>query len=107
MNNFDPTTLPPVIASYLERPATEQFAAAARVVDEGIERRGTDAIAEWLSTTASEFTFTSEFTGQQQVDADRWIVRAHLEGNFPGGVVDLLYRFTVAGERIGDLVIAP
>ena len=30
-----------------------------------------------------------------------------LEGDFPGGVVDLDYRFTVDGDRIAELVIAP
>jgi hypothetical protein len=31
----------------------------------------------------------------------------HLEGNFPGGVVDLAYRFTMDGDLIAQLVIAP
>ena len=30
-----------------------------------------------------------------------------LEGNFPGGVADLNFRFTLAGDRIAELVIAP
>jgi hypothetical protein len=31
----------------------------------------------------------------------------HLEGSFPGGVVDLAYRFTMDGDLIAELVIAP
>jgi hypothetical protein len=31
----------------------------------------------------------------------------HLEGNFPGGVVDLRYRFVVVDDLISELVIAP
>jgi hypothetical protein len=30
-----------------------------------------------------------------------------LEGDFPGGVAELDYRFTVDGDRITELVIAP
>ena len=107
MSIFTPDSLPPVIARYLEQPGAELFAADARVLDEGIERHGIEAIREWRSTTASAYSYTTTYTGQEQVDADRWVVRAHLEGDFPGGVVDLLYRFTIAGDRITDLAIAP
>jgi len=34
-------------------------------------------------------------------------VRQHLEGDFPGGEVDLHYRFTLSGASIGGLVIEP
>ena len=30
-----------------------------------------------------------------------------LEGDFPGGVVDLRYQFVLAYDRISELVIAP
>jgi hypothetical protein len=33
--------------------------------------------------------------------------RNRLEGNFPGNVVDLRYEFTLAGDRISALTIAP
>ena len=36
-----------------------------------------------------------------------WIVVNHLEGDFPGGVVDLRYRFVMTGDLIAELVIAP
>jgi len=36
-----------------------------------------------------------------------WLVRNRLEGNFPGGVVDLGYRFVLVEGLIADLVIAP
>jgi hypothetical protein len=32
-------------------------------------------------------------------------VRTHVEGNFPGGVADLRYQFTLAGDQIADLTI--
>jgi hypothetical protein len=31
----------------------------------------------------------------------------HLEGDFPGGVVDLRYKFVLSTELIAELVIAP
>jgi hypothetical protein len=34
-------------------------------------------------------------------------VTNHLEGDFPGGVVDLRYRFVLAGGLIAELEIAP
>jgi hypothetical protein len=35
------------------------------------------------------------------------MLRDHLEGNFPGGQVDLRYRFELDGGRIHSLHIAP
>ncbi len=37
----------------------------------------------------------------------QWLVTNHLEGDFPGGVVDLNYRFRLVDDRIAVLVIAP
>ena len=36
---------------------------------------------------------------------DTWLVTNHLEGNFPGGEVDLCYQFQLQGDRIVKLVI--
>ncbi len=36
---------------------------------------------------------------------DEFLVSTHLEGDFPGGVVDLDQRFTLAGGRISGLFI--
>jgi hypothetical protein len=35
------------------------------------------------------------------------VIRNRLEGNFPGNIVDLDYRFTLEGDRIASLTIAP
>lgn len=117
---YDHDTLPPVIARYLDlqHPAGDRgralglFAADAHVRDEGIDYRGQDEIHGWLTTAASEFTYTTTYTGQSShpegsSDGERWLVGARLEGDFPGGVADLRFRFTVDGDRIVDLVIAP
>ena len=87
--------------------ALECFTPDARVFDDGREYVGTDAIREWLSTAASEFTFTRTLISASAVGDDAWSVVNHLEGNFPGGAVDLRYQYTLAGNLISELVIAP
>lgn len=112
---YTPATLPPVVARYVEEHADPErrkvmadlFAPDARVVDEGIEYVGADEIRGWLNKAASAYTYTITPLGQRAVDAHRWVVLARLEGNFPGGVVDLRYQIAIHQDRIADLVIAP
>lgn len=114
-DTYDPSLLPPAVARYLEEHAhvdrrdavAELFTPDARVVDEGIEYQGRGAIRGWLNKTASEYTYTSTLLGQQSAGDGKWVVLSRLEGNFPGGVVDLRYRVAVNGDHIVDLVIAP
>ena len=40
-------------------------------------------------------------------DPDRYVATGRLTGNFPGGTADLKWDFTVAGDQIKRLVIAP
>jgi hypothetical protein len=42
---------------------------------------------------------------QQDVDAVEHRAFVHIEGNFPGGVADLTYRFTIDGDSISALTI--
>lgn len=112
---FDEDGLPPVLVRYLAAGSdpssrstiVDLFAASSRVVDEGIEYTGIDAIAGWLARAGSEYTYTTTLLGQRRVNADRWVVLARLDGDFPGGVADLRYRFTISDQHILDLVIAP
>jgi ketosteroid isomerase-like protein len=76
------------------------------VTDEGHDYKGHDEIGAWVATAAAEYTYTSEFTGTTTTDTTI-DVGQHLEGNFPGGVVDLHYRFTLDGALISRLVIEP
>ena len=55
---------------------------------------------------SAEYTYTSEFTGATTTDTTV-DVGQHLEGDFPGGVADLHYRFTLDGALISQLVIEP
>ena len=86
--------------------AVATFTADAVVTDEGRDYTGRDEIGAWLTASAGEYTYTSEFTGatttEEGVD-----VGQHLEGDFPGGVADLHYRFTLDGTVISRVVIEP
>ena len=83
------------------------FSDDATVVDEGETRHGTAEIRAWQTGPASKYTYTTEVLGTVALEADRYVVTGRLTGNFPGGTVELKWDFTVAGGRIGRLVIAP
>ncbi|MGP8304466.1 nuclear transport factor 2 family protein [Streptomyces inhibens] len=109
-----PDALPEVITRYLDAHRAHDTASAlsafhpdATVTDEGKTHRGAPAIETWLTRSASEYTYTIELTGAQKVDTDHYIATHHLEGNFPGGVVDLHYRFALSDGLIENLVIEP
>ena len=87
--------------------ALSAFAPNARVVDDGQEYRGSDEIRDWLTHAASEYTVTRSLVRAEATGGDTWLVVNHLEGDFPGGVVDLRYQFVVTGDLISELVIAP
>jgi len=76
------------------------------VTDEGHDYKGHDEIGAWVATAAAEYTYTTAFTGATTTEAvvD---VGQHLEGNFPGWVADLHYRFTLDGTVISRVVIEP
>jgi len=106
--------LPGVVTTYLTAhrdrdvaTAIAAFTADAAVTDEGHTFAGREAIGTWLGGAGSEYTFTTEFTGATVTDATHVDVIQHLEGDFPGGVVDLHYRFTLVGDSISRLVIEP
>jgi ketosteroid isomerase-like protein len=114
MNATQGVELPTVLAAHLaahEARDVERelacYAENATVTDEGHTYRGPDEIRAWLGRAASEYTYTSELTAVRQDDAEHWTAVHHLEGDFPGGVVDLRYRYTLADDRITNLTIAP
>ena len=87
--------------------ALATFTPTATVKDDGHEYHGPDEIRDWLAKASTQFTYTRTLTGADAIDADTWLVTNHLEGNFPGGVVDLRYRFVLADGLISELEIAP
>ncbi|MFI8192021.1 nuclear transport factor 2 family protein [Streptomyces sp. NPDC085946] len=87
--------------------AAECFAPAAVVVDDGSTYRGREEIRGWLSRSSAEYTCTTTPIAAVRRGARHWNVTQRLEGDFPGGVVDLDYAFTVDDARITALVISP
>ena len=87
--------------------ALATFVATATVIDENQRWYGTEEIRRWLAKTSTEYTFTRTLLGVQAAGDHSWVVRNRLEGNFPGNVVELRYRFTLDGDRIASLSIAP
>jgi ketosteroid isomerase-like protein len=87
--------------------ALAAFAPDARVFDDGHEYRGLDTIRDWLARASTQFTYTRHFLHAGAEEPNLWLVHNRLEGDFPGGVVELRYRFTLVDGLIADLVIAP
>ena len=81
------------------------FSPDAHVLDEGRHYWGADEVRRWRESVATRFTYTSEITGTERTGAGEYLVSTHLEGDFPGGTVDLQQRFTVTGELITQLLI--
>ena len=111
---FSWAELPAAITTYLpahtehdNRTALGAFAVDAVVTDEGRTYHGRDEIEGWLNKSAGEYTYTTEFAGATQDGGSGWDVVQHLEGAFPGGSVDLHYRFVLDGDLITRLVIEP
>jgi ketosteroid isomerase-like protein len=112
--SIQPDALPATIRGYLTAHAARDADTAVRaftpdavVVDEGRTHRGTAEVLGFLRDAGSEFTYTTELVGAERIDDRQWVTVHHLEGDFPGGVADLRYRFTLAGDLIAELVIGP
>jgi hypothetical protein len=87
--------------------AMRHYTADATVTDEGHTHVGHDEIRAWLARSASEYTYTIELISAARSGGDRFDAVHHLEGDFPGGVVDLHFRFTLRDDLISRLVIEP
>ena len=87
--------------------ALAQFADDARVVDDGHTYDGITGVESFLRTAATDYTFTRTLVSVAEITPDHWLVTSHLEGDFPGGHVDLAYEFRLADGLITHLAIAP
>jgi hypothetical protein len=83
------------------------FAADATVIDEGRTWQGSDEIRDWQTGPASKYRYTTTVTGGESTGTNRYCATARLDGNFPGKTVELKFDFTIAGELILQLKIAP
>ncbi|MEA3215544.1 MAG: hypothetical protein QOJ19_1700 [Acidimicrobiia bacterium] len=111
-------SMPPVIAQYLSASdhknidvIVASFTDDAVVRDEDKEWQGHAGIRQWRSRVANAYQYTVELRGVVAIDGDdgldRHDVYSHLEGNFPGGQVDLVNRFGLRDGRIASLEIVP
>jgi hypothetical protein len=112
--NIQPDQLPTMVRGFLAAhvardadAALRAFSPIAVVVDDGTTYRGTEEIRRFLSKAGAEFSYTTEPLGAERVDDAHWVATNRLEGDFPGGVVELGYRFAMDGDLIAELVIAP
>jgi hypothetical protein len=108
------TVVPDVVHRYFEldegrdiESIVDLFVEDATVVDEGEARHGRPEIHAWQAGPASKYTYTTEILATESIGPDRYRVSGRLTGNFPGRTADLKWDFTIAGERIASLVIAP
>ncbi|MCW2755608.1 MAG: hypothetical protein JWQ32_3019 [Marmoricola sp.] len=81
------------------------FVPDAHVIDEGQSYHGVAEIRAWRESLASRFTYTLDITGVERTGEDAYVVSTHLEGDFPGGVVDLDQRFSLVDGLISALRI--
>lgn len=110
----DAMTLPPIIEQYQQAhdrgdttAALATLAPDATVVDDGRRAEGHDQIAAWLTDTATAFTYARTLLSAAADGPTTWLVSNRLDGTFPGGTVDLRYRFTIVDDLIAELLIAP
>ena len=108
------SSAPTVITEYLRAAETGDldtlvacFTEHGTVLDEGRTYHGREAIRGWRESLRSQWEYTTAVTGRESQGDAGYIIRTHVEGNFPGGVADLTYRFDLAGERITALTILP
>ncbi|MFI7124763.1 nuclear transport factor 2 family protein [Nonomuraea sp. NPDC050153] len=105
-----PGTITAYLAAHRDADIAAQlglFAADAAVVDEGHTHTGTTAIAAWMNRSAGAYTYTITPIAAEQSGEGDYTVTQHLAGDFPGGVVDLRFRFTLRAGLIRRLVIEP
>lgn len=107
-----PAELPATVRAFLAAHSAKEADAAVRtfsrdavVVDQGQTFRGTEQVLAFLHDAGSEFTYTSVIISARRDDDAHWAIGIRLEGDFPGAVADLTYRFTVIDEHISELTI--
>ncbi len=106
-------TAPVVVTRYLNaanigdfQSLAECFTPSGSVVDEGETYRGHAAIIGWREALAGKWIYTIAVTGSEPISADEYRVNVRAEGNFPGGVAELVYRFRLHDDLIEELVVA-
>ena len=107
-------SVPDAITDYFEADARREtdailglFTEDAEVIDEGGSWRGLDKIRAWREGPVAKYEYTTELLGADRTGDDEYLLTGRIDGNFPGGTAALKWRFTLAGNRIKHLHIAP
>lgn len=107
------TTAPEVVQRYFAGDADREteaivglFTDDATVIDEGEERHGIGEIRRWRTGPASKYQYTTTILDDHPTGEGGHRVIARLDGNFPGGSVELKHDFKIDGDRISYLKIA-
>ncbi len=79
------------------------FTPEAVVIDEGETWRGLSEIRTWIDNVAFRFQYNAEVLGVEGAGDGSYVARMRLEGDFPGGTVELNVRFDVDGGQIRRL----
>jgi ketosteroid isomerase-like protein len=111
-------SMPTIISEYLaaaDRGDVDALVACfvndATVCDEDQEWHGHAGIRQWRTKVATAYEYTVAVRRVvalgKTAGVERHDVYTHLEGNFPGGTVDLTYRFGLRDGLITLLEIMP
>src|SRR5262245_19126853 len=108
-----PMELPAAIVGYVSSANAHDaeacagyFTRDAVVHDEGQDRRGIAAIRDWKEEVSRKYRPAISIVDAVKRDG-KVIVAAKVSGNFLGSPVDLQFAFTLRGEKIARLDIAP
>ncbi len=83
------------------------FTDDAVVLDEGQTWSGPAAIRAWQNGPASRYQYTTEVAEIVSTGENSYRATGRLQGNFPGGIAQLNWDFTLADDLISRLEIAP
>lgn len=108
-----PMELPEAIAGYVASANAHDAEACARyftedavVHDEGQERRGIAAIREWKEEVSRKYRPTIDVVDVAR-RKETVVMTAKVSGDFKGSPIELHFTFTLRGDRIARLDIAP
>lgn len=82
------------------------FTETAVVVDERQTHSGREAIRQWKTQAATQFSYSVAPFAVREEDGQT-VVSGHVSGDFPGSPVDLRYAFVLEGGKIARLEITP
>ncbi|MFC4590825.1 nuclear transport factor 2 family protein [Sphaerisporangium corydalis] len=106
------TTTPDVVTRYLDAAEARDakrlaacFTADGTVQDEGRTYTGHEEIVRWREGGPSEWTYTTTVTGDRPISPERHQVMVRVEGDFPGGLADLTFDFTLREGLVSALRI--